>query len=437
MSGPPPPGSVRDAVDDAPAWDLPTVEEEVLGGILNYRDRDLDAVMAVSNRLNPDVFYTPRLRAIYQALIDLFAEGKALESHLIVERVAAAGSTADPRAVGRDLVRLSALGCDVRAGRAEAKIVSLLEKLNARLATEIVTEAQDRLAWGEDAIDVREDTERRLAQLSPPSLETPVRTVMTTYEWAEQGDSEQSPWVIKDLLRRDWRLMVTAQAGVGKATLCRQIVFAASCGIHPFRLTERIAPSRGLIVDLENPASAVRDTLVRMHAAVNNPTLDGPAASPGTCDVYSRVEGMNLLSRADREELERVIRQTRPDVVFLGPVYKSFRKDSRRQSDDIVEEVCSIFDDLRTRYRFALILEHHSPRGSDDLFPFGSSVWERWPEFGKTLKPTVKGDSTQLTIDKFRFDRIKVRWPQTIKWGGNESLWPWIANYAATDRGPG
>jgi hypothetical protein len=113
--------------------------------------------------------------------------------------------------------------------------------------------------------------------------------------------------------------------------------------------------------------------------------------------------------------------------VVLGPIYKSFRKDSRRQSDEVVEEVCSIFDDLRTRYGFALLLEHHSPRGSESLFPFGSSVWERWPEFGRTLKPTKTGGGRVFSFGRFRHDRIEVEWPTTFSWGNG---WPFVAHWS-------
>ena len=62
-----------------------------------------------------------------------------------------------------------------------------------------------------------------------------------------------------------------------------------------------------------------------------------------------------------------------------------------------------MLDDLRTRFGFALVLEHHAPKprgGRRDLLPFGSQRWLARPELGIRLKssrgteeraPTVPG----------------------------------------------
>jgi replicative DNA helicase len=81
-------------------------------------------------------------------------------------------------------------------------------------------------------------------------------------------------------------------------------------------------------------------------------------------------------------------------------------------------------DDLRGRYGFALILEHHAPHGpakDRQMRPFGSSLWLRWPEFGIALRRDPN-DKTALNVGRWRGDRVKASWPDRLVRG---KTWPW------------
>ncbi|MBK9178745.1 MAG: site-specific DNA-methyltransferase [Acidimicrobiales bacterium] len=88
-------------------------------------------------------------------------------------------------------------------------------------------------------------------------------------------------------------------------------------------------------------------------------------------------------------------------------------------------EVQHVLDDLRTRYRFALLVEHHAPKrqaGVRELAPYGSSLWLRWPELGLKLIPT---DDTNRVMDvgRWRGDRRQSGWPARLERG---TPWPWV-----------
>ena len=92
-------------------------------------------------------------------------------------------------------------------------------------------------------------------------------------------------------------------------------------------------------------------------------------------------------------------------------------------------EVTGILDDLRTKYRFGLLLEAHAPKaqgGVRELSPIGSSVWLRWPDLGFKLLP-IKGRPLDLERGSFRGDRMQHGWPpefargKVLPWEGR---WP-------------
>jgi hypothetical protein len=104
--------------------------------------------------------------------------------------------------------------------------------------------------------------------------------------------------------------------------------------------------------------------------------------------------------------------------------------------EDEAEEVQHILDDLRVRYDFALVIEHHAPKGNHDnrdLVPFGSQRWMAWPELGITLRKM--DDSTAdmpatdrwLEVGRYREDRYACPWPTQLRRTNGD--WPWIGTW--------
>jgi hypothetical protein len=231
----------------------------------------------------------------------------------------------------------------------------------------------------------------------------------------DRPSAEQAPWVIEGLLREGWRVVLVAAEGSGKMTWLRQIALCAANGVHPMTWQD-IPPVDTLVVDLENPLDVVHDGAARIIGQVRKE--QGDEYRKHGAWLFHEPGGMDLRNRADRAKLEVTLAEVRPKLVVVGPLYKAFRRGKGESDEDAAGAVAAVLDDLRTRFGFALLVEHHAPKGSGiagrDLVPFGSSLWLRWPEFGLTLEAT---DSTKrFKVGRFRRDRVEAVWPREIEW---------------------
>lgn len=223
-------------------------------------------------------------------------------------------------------------------------------------------------------------------------------------------------WVIPGVLEKQERVIVVAAEGVGKTMLARQVAICCAAGIHPFTY-QRMPRVRTLTVDLENPERIIKRTSSKiMSAAISRGFTDDVDAH-----LFIKPDGLDLCSAKDRALLESYIDRIRPELICLGPLYKSFIDSGTRTSEALAIEVARYLDQIRDVYGCALWLEHHAPLGSvgsRDLRPFGSSVWSRWPEFGIALQP----DPTALEgfvyeVRHFRGARDIREWPTKMKRG--------------------
>lgn len=230
-----------------------------------------------------------------------------------------------------------------------------------------------------------------------------------------ESDDDSYDWLIPQVLEREERVIVVAPEGVGKSMLARQVALCVAAGVHPFTLAD-IPPARTLYVDLENPERIIRRTSRRIVTAARHRS---GIKDEIDAHLFSKPDGLNLLDVRDRVQLEEVIEAVAPDLLCLGPLYKSFIDPGGRTSESIAIEVATYLDSVRATYGCALWLEHHAPLGSSgsrDLRPFGSAVWSRWPEFGLALEqdPTVPGE---YTVGAFRGARDERSFPKRMKRG--------------------
>lgn len=232
----------------------------------------------------------------------------------------------------------------------------------------------------------------------------------------EEVDDEYD-WVIPGFLERQDRVILVAAEGVGKTMLARQIAIASSAGIHPFTY-EKIPPIRTLTIDLENPERIIRRMSTSIVGAARR--LSG-GKGPIEAHLLIKPAGIDLLKATDRVLIEETIERTKPELVCLGPLYKSFIDPGNKTSEAVAVEVARYLDYLRTTYKFALWMEHHAPLGGSggrELRPFGSAVWSRWPEFGLTLEPDLTADENfTYKMGNFRGDRDVRHRPTKIKRG--------------------
>jgi 5S rRNA maturation endonuclease (ribonuclease M5) len=310
-----------------------------------------------------------------------------------------------------DLVELR---FDGDADKPQAEAVEEAEKSAEELALEKIS-----LLLSRDDMSLIQKIAKTYSILESTSSEKPVNTgrLVLWDEFVKESDDDSYDWIIPGLLERSERVIIVAAEGVGKTMLARQVAILSSCGIHPFTLQD-IKPVRTLTIDLENPERIIRRTSRRiLEAAVSRSRMKNPSNY-----LYTQPAGLDLLKKEDRMLLEQQIEEAKPELLVLGPLYKSFVDPGGRTSEAVALEVAKYLDSIRTIYGCALWLEHHAPLGTSmttrDLRPFGSAVWSRWPEFGISITPDFTAPTPYVyDLRHFRGARDERQWPTKITRG--------------------
>jgi len=244
-------------------------------------------------------------------------------------------------------------------------------------------------------------------------------------DWAtligEESD-DSFDWLIPGLLERQERVIVVAAEGVGKTYLARQVALMCSAGIHPFK-RDKMPPVRTLFVDLENPERIIRRTARKIYKKIE----EVGRAKDMEAHLVVKPDGLDLLKSDDRNKLIEWIDQTQPELLVLGPLYKSFLDPGGRTAESVSTEVAKFLDYIRHEYGCAMWLEHHAPLGSGqsrEMRPFGSAVWSRWSEFGISITPDPT-DPAVMEVKHYRGMRDEREWPTRMR-RGNEDEWPFI-----------
>lgn len=237
----------------------------------------------------------------------------------------------------------------------------------------------------------------------------------------------QGEWLLPHIVRELWRIIIVAGEGVGKATLMRFLGLCAAAGRDPWNTSQAIVPRRVLYVDVENAKSTIAHQVKLAHVHV-----DFVEECEDRYFIWGRESGLNLRDRRVQAEFESVLQDVRPEIVFAGPLYKLFRRKGMDDMEQATIELLEVLDDWRVRYNFAVVLEHHAPKGSGgyrEMNPFGSSALMRWPEFGITLEPIGNPLPHELAmtleVGRFRRDREPADWPAEISRGqmGQQAAW--------------
>lgn len=398
---------------EAPPYDA-DAEHALVGAMLLSRQ----AIEEVSSLCSPEDLYQSAPRIVYAAILDLYNNGEAVDAVTVgavlraaqnLDRIGGSGALID-------LISKAGFASNVKSYAQRVVRCAAYRKLIA-ITDEVKSRAYMQDGEPTDLVDVLSTAALEIG--TSDVVETPT-DLWVMDDFLDRPQSERPRWVIPGLLRVGWRAMVVAPEGIGKTVLFRQLGIAAAQGVHPLRFGP-IKPCRTLIVDLENPD----DSIIDVCAPIRRQTMSVVADyDPDRAWLWHRPGGVNLRSRRDRSELEAVLIHCQPDLVCLGPIYKSYRVEARESDEQAASEVMGVFDDLRTRYNFALLLEHHAPKGSGgtrDLMPYGSSLWLRWPEIGLKLE-AVDESNEVMGLGRWRGDRLENDWPDQIE---RSKPWPW------------
>ncbi len=383
-----------------------------------------DAARWAVEWLSPADFHSEKHLVVMEAIRSLYAEGKRIDPITVADRAKTEGWKAQ------------GLASDLTSALANAPAPSGIERYGGIVRRHSVARAAQKLCadaaggFGDPSRDPDDLLDSLVSELQSIDAHVPTGKppgFMTFEELRAKPPETRAPWVLPGLLRSDWRATFVGVEGSGKSILIRALAVAAAAGMLPFGGQEPQVPVRSLLVDLENPEDHLLDWVDRLshHAEQWRRTTEGRGA------VFHRPGGLDLRKRANRSQLEQVLRDHRPDLVCIGPLYKAYRRASSRETDEeAAGEMQEIFDDLRTRHHFALVIEHHAPKaqgGSRPLDPFGSSLWLRWGEIRMSLVPPDRSFPVwSMELRPFSGSRVEHGWPDRVDRNRQSSGMPWL-----------
>lgn len=398
----------------------PDAERSVVGAMVLSASATAEAVEALREEDFTDLAY----RRIFCACNDLWRRGVTPDQGLVIEHLRRTGHEDDATALVAAMVNVPTLNVGPHA---EVVATYATRRRLWALAEQLQTAACDLAA------DVGETMDRARAELATAQIPsaTTVADVVTMDEFCARPEPPAT-WAVPGLIDVEDRIVIVAPEGMGKTMLMRQLALAAGQGLHPFAPSERIPAVTTLLIDLENPGRIVRNKARPMLEMAK--VWTGEHYEATRTWIWHRPGGINLRSRSGAAELAAVCAKVRPHLVCLGPLYKCYRADDAKSEHHAASEVAAVFDDLRTRHGFALVLEAHAPLrqgGVRDLRPFGSLLWQQWPEVGLKLIPEGEEGTPwfgqQLRVGTWRGSRDERPWPDELH--RSSGGWPWEAKW--------
>lgn len=379
-------------------------EHRLLGAVL----LDSRQVRATEGLVAPADFSDDRLGRIWDGVGNLVALGKPVDQITVNELLPSWGV----RGLGTAVFEWTDQVLPYAAPEYAAAVRSDSVRRSLR---EAVAVAQERLTAGDTPFDVAATVISGLQSVVDGAASGQLNA-KTLGEILAGSDSYD--WIIPDLLERRDRLVLTGAEGAGKTTFVRQLAVLSAAGIHPTTFAP-MEPVRVLVVDAENTERQWRRA-VRWTA-----TEAGKRGAADPKQTINIVAGnrIDITKGSHLGEIHRLIDRHKPDVVFIGPLYKLVPK-AINNDDDAAPLIVGL-DSLRER-DVALVMEAHAGKslgefGKRDLRPRGSSALLGWPEFGMGLQPTDDNPDV-VQIVKWRGDRDERAWPKYLMRGGD---WPW------------
>jgi replicative DNA helicase len=393
-----------------PAQNL-EAEAALIGALLYSADA---RTALVSTGIAASDFYNPIHRHVYEAISALLAAGDIADAVTVAEQMRRTG-TFDATDEGRLLLELqhtpppSSSAQSVRRWARSIKEAAELRRL-IEVATEVADIGYSTADVATARAKVTQAIDGWLTTTKPPVGASDLDSFLATTELDHD-------WLVAGLLERGDRVVLIGSEGKGKSTLLRQIGVQASNGTHPFTL-QAVPPRRVLLLDLENPTALLSRELRRLRAVAGEP-------SGLPLIVCSAPAGIDLTTGTDRQWLDDLMREHRPDVMIGGPLYKM--GSGNPSTEENAKPIADALDRLRIKYGCSIILEAHQPHGQAGGFrperPVGWSGWMRWPEIGLHLR-----DDGRLTY--WRPSRDDRDWQCRLRSGG---VWPWTVDGHSSD----
>lgn len=395
------------------------MEQAILGAVMDHPE----FVDLMLERLPLEHFHQGT-KQIAHAVATLATDGRALSPTSVMEQLRIDGTISlagnlvmdcwtqgnhvlDPRQEIETLARLYALD--------EAKALS------SRLYHG--TNEMDLSAWVALA-DEELDRIRKIEEGSQPP-------VMTYLEDALVGEDVSVDWAVPGLLPKGTATMLTAEVGVGKSTVLRQIALAAMGGFQPFDPgLAQYEPQRVLLIDCEVSRNQLVRSLRSLWSYGNR--FCGPISKSLAWESHQ--SGLNLSEAHDQGWLHRLVREHKATMLVVGPVYRFTDADLNTEEGVRTWQRC--FEPLLAD-GISIVTEHHAPNGQPGalraLRPIGSSAMRRWFAQGISLR-TQKCELHEINfcptcprtagVESWRGSRDEeARWPRYLRGAAGQVWW--------------
>lgn len=271
---------------------------------------------------------------------------------------------------------------------------------------------------------------RQVEQGAQPLQPTFLQDVLT-------GEDLSVEWAVPALLPAGTATMLTAEEGVGKSTVLRQIAVSAMAGMHPFTpWGQKYQPQRVVLIDCEVSANQFKRSLRNLWSYGRE---FQPAADTTLMAVETHQGGLNFSEPHDQGWLHRLVRQHKATMLVVGPVYRFTDADLNTEEGVRTWQRC--FEPMLAD-GVSILTEHHAGNGAvgqqRSLRPIGSSAMRRWFAQGISLR-TDKCEPHGLSfcpsclrrarVESWRGSREEeARWPHYLR-GEQGRVW-WTADEA-------
>lgn len=220
-----------------------------------------------------------------------------------------------------------------------------------------------------------------------PQLELP----LSLSDFLKQDILPLQYWV-KDILQKEGRTMLSSSMNVGKSFLLQQLALAVSSGQPTFLDKFSITQGRVLYLDCEMGASALKDRFSKMAYNLDTSNL-----------FIQYLPTLDLVNPEDRQNLEHWLSDLKIDILIIDPLGNAWHGDENKAQD--VSLVTSYLDEIREKYKVAILLSHHWKKKSRDLkrgfeMASGSYRWSAWLDCHITLEGNI--DNVTVSCEKSR-----------------------------------
>lgn len=401
-------------------------EQALLGYVIEKAERRLQL-----NEVSADHFSDGRMGAIWNGIANDLHAGRQIDPYSIETRFE------DWGVVGLEV--RSEVWSWLDAGREViipfAVVQVVHEQADHRYALEALDAARRSILAGEGKAGdvmhslVRSVHERGEATHKPDQFQTYTVEDLLKMEFTDD-------FVIPGLLERYDRAIITGVEGYGKSTLARQILLWAAAGLHPFNSHMGIAiplengPVKSLVIDAEN---TTKQWARNLGWIMNRVLKSGSRHHPGKNMTIIPTGRLDVLKPDDLGMIHRKIDELKPDIVFVGPLYR-ITKGGMNGEIEAMEAIAAL-DTIRDR-GVALLMEAHSGHAREGdrraTRPRGSSALLGWPEFGMGIRPmldpvTKMDMPNEFELNAWRGARDADRdWPTHLRRGEVQDAFPWM-----------